>query len=362
MIPVYQPFVGRNQKKYVNVCLDSNWISSRGDYIEKFEGAVAEFIGTKHAISTFNGSVSLSLILAALGIGRGAEVIVPSLTYAATVSAICWSGAMPVLADSDANFQLQLLDLEKYITPKTKAIMVPQLYGDSPDMAKLIKICNKNNLFLIEDSAECFGGILDGRKIGSFGTASSFSFFANKTITTGEGGIICTNDDVIAKRVRLLKNQSHIGSFMHNGPGFNFRMTNIQAAIGLAQIEHIEEIIIIKKIIAEYYRKNLPKNIFRIEPVIDSAEWMPLFVLPQGIEFDKFNSLMTTEGIDTRPSFCPIHLMQGFKYRMPNKLPVSEKIYKRGFNLPSFPDLTVDELNCVIRSVEKCLNDLGERK
>lgn len=357
IIPIYSPYRAKNQKKYVLDCVDSNWISSRGSYVDKFEEMISEIVGVKHTIATFNGSVSLTLILHSLGIGREDEVIVPSLTYAATISSINLIGAKAVLVDSDSNFQMSLEKLDASLSKSTKAIMLPQLYGDAPDMEKLHIFCKKNKLHLIEDSAEAFGCKYGTLPIGSMGIASSFSFFANKTITTGEGGCVCTNDTSLAKKMRLLKSQSHIGNFIHNGPGFNFRMTNIQAAIGVAQLEDFNVILSKKKRIAAYYRKHLPAEVGRIIPKIDSAEWMPLFTLPSTINYAKFQALMSNQGIETRPAFCPIHLMEGFNIETKVSLTNSEKIYKAGFNLPCYPDLTQKDLSRVVNCVEISLND-----
>lgn len=351
-IPVYEPFKAKNQKKYVMDCIDTNWISSRGAYIEQFEQALQNYLGVKHAIVVCNGSVSLMLILSALGIGLDDEVITTSLTYAATISAINNMGAKAVLVDSDSNFQMSLHNLEQVITNKTKALIVAQLYGDSANMDQLVNFCNKKNIYLIEDSAEVFGCSVDGKKLGTFGIASSFSFFGNKTITTGEGGCVCTNDGALAEKMRLLKSQSHIGNFIHNGPGYNFRMTNVQAAIGLAQLEDIDKIIKKKKRIAAYYRKHLSKKIKKIVPLVDSAEWMPLFVLPNHISYLDFYNKLLEFNIDSRPCFMPIHLMSGFNISK-SDLSNAEIIYKSGFNLPSYPDLTFKQLKYICESVNK---------
>lgn len=346
-IPAYEPIRATNQKKYVMDCLDTNWISSRGKYVELFEDALQKYLNVKHVITTFNGSISLQIILHALEIGHNDHVIVPSLTYAATISAINLVGAKAVLIDSDNYFQMNLDGLEKKITKKTKAVMVPQLYGDAPDMNALVSFCKNNNLYLIEDSAESFGCELNDKKLGSFGIASSFSFYSNKIICCGEGGCIATNDDELATKIRLLKNQSHIGGFIHNGIGYNGRMTNIQAAIGLAQMEDIDTIVSRKKEIAEFYRTNLSNNIGKIVPKVKSTEWMPLMTLPSTINYLKFSSLLRNKLIDTRPAFTPIHLMSGFNVIKRGSLTNSETIYNKGFNLPSYPDLTNEQLKYI---------------
>jgi len=356
-IPIYKPFVAENQKKYVNACLDTNWISSRGKYIDLFEKALASYLGAKHVITTCNGTVSLMLIYAAAGLRPGDEVLVPSLTYCATVSQLNWLGMRPILVDSDNNYQMSVDSLDRYRTRRTVAVVVPQLYGGSANMVKLVSYCKKHGLCLIEDSAESFGCSINEKKIGTFGDVSSFSFFGNKVITTGEGGCVVTDNDRLAKKVKLLKSQAHIGGFVHDGPGFNFRMTNIQAAIGLAQLEQIDTVVTRKKQIATYYRNTLSKEIGKVvSPNVESSEWMPLFTLPDTISYLKFHTVMQAKNIDIRPCFTPIHLMNGFTYDKKGSLENSERIYKKGFNLPSYPDLTDGELDYIV----KCVNNAVE--
>jgi perosamine synthetase len=361
-IPIYSPFIAKNQKKYVLDCLDTNWISSRGNYIDLFEKAISDVVGVKEVIAVFNGSVSLMLILSGLGIGYGDEVITQSLTYAATVSSIQNVGATPVLIDSTDSFQMDISLVERTITKKTKAVMVAQLYGDSPNMERLVKICRKNSIHLIEDSAECFGcyskSSAGNKALGSFGIANSFSFFGNKVITTGEGGCVCTNDINLARRLRMLRSQSHIGGFRHAGPGFNFRMTNIQAAIGVAQLEHLKDVILKKKKIANYYRKNLHPSIRRIVPSVDSSEWLPLFSLPDSKNYLKFHTRLHEEGIDLRPAFPPIHGMKGFKVRIGSKMDTCTRIYSKAFNLPSGPGLTAEQLKRIVNTVNIIIEEV----
>ena len=251
-------------------------------------------------------------------------------------------------------------DVDVALTDKTKAILLPQLYGSSPNMSYFAKYCADKNIHLIEDSAEVFGCTYLEQKMGSIGVASSFSFFGNKTITTGEGGCVCTNDDALAKKMRLIKDQSHVGGFNHNGPGYNFRMTNIQAAIGLAQLEQIDEIVVKKKKIAEYYHKHLSKKI-SIPPrnlSVNSSEWMPLFILPEGISYLIFYEEMRKMGIDTRPAFKPIHLMSGFEAMVRGPIKTAEEIYGRGFNLPSYPDLKKKQLKYICDAVNSIVDKL----
>lgn len=358
-IHIYEPYIATNQRKYLLDCINTNQIG-QGKYIHEYETALQNYLGTKHVITTSNGSVSLQLILYALSISYGDEVITTSLTYAATISSINILGAKAVLIDSDDNLQMDLNEIEDAITCKTKAVMIPQLYSDSPDMGKLVSICKKHELHLIEDSAESFGCSFAEKKIGTFGIASSFSTFANKTLTTFEGGFIATDDDVLAAKLRLLRGQSHIGNFVHDGPGFNARLTNFQCAIGLAQLEDIGSIIARKKEIANYYRMHLCSDIEKIVPRIDSsAEWMPVFLLPEGLSYSEFQQRLVSFGVDVRPVFTPVHLMSGFNIDMSSMMLGGCVLYSRGFNLPSYPDLTELQLERVCEAVNKVV---GERK
>lgn len=360
-IPVYVPYVAKNQKKYVLDCLDSNWISSRGKYVDLFEEGLSKYIGVNYAVTVCNGTVALMLAYASLGLKSGDDVIVPSLTYCATISQLQWLGINPVLVDSNDNFQISLVKLRQHITRRTKAVIVPQLYGDSPNMNTLVEFCRSNDLYLIEDSAESFGCSIKDKKLGSFGDISTTSFFGNKTLTTGEGGACFTDNYELFKELKLLKSQAHIGNFVHRGPGFNFRMCNIQAAIGLAQLEEIDSIIEKKKNIARYYRNTLSKEIGRIIPkeVDTSSEWMPVFTLPDTMEYSKFQYLMQEKGIETRPVFTPIHLMKDFYIDYKFSLDTSERIYRRGFNLPSWPDLSKEQLEKIVSSVNEVVKVIG---
>ena len=352
MIPIYQPIIAKNQKIYVNECLDSNWISSKGKYIDLFEKQLANYLNIKHALSVCNGTVSLSLILAALDIGYGNEILVPSLTYIAPISAIYWAGATPLLLQSDEYLQLVIEPayLKKFLSKNTKAIIVPELYGNSPDIIKLHNFCLQNNLYLIEDSAESFGCKINDQYLGTFGDVGSFSFFANKIITGGELGAVVTNNTKLYEKMKSLKFQNHIGNFEHTGPGFNFKSTNIQCAIALAQLEEIETILSRKRDIADYYRGYLDRRFFALLPSVDiSNEWMPLFFLPKNCRYQEFNAYMLNNNIETRPCFKYAHNMKEWRQlvKLDKDLLESENI--EAFNLPCYPDLTEDQLQYIIK-------------
>lgn len=241
-IPVNEPLIAKNATKYVLDCLETGWVSSAGTYIEKFEKAFAKYLGVKHAITTTSGTTALHLALLTLGIGSGDEVIVPTLTMIASVNSICYVGAIPVLVDSEPETgNIDPKKIEEKITKKTKAIMPVHLYGHPADMDKIMEIAKKYKLAVVEDAAEAHGAEYKGEKAGSFGKINCFSFYGNKIVTTGEGGMVVTNDDKLAERARSLKDLAHSKKrrFLHEELGYNFRMTNMQAALGLAQLEEI---------------------------------------------------------------------------------------------------------------------------
>ena len=258
--PVYQPYLTGNEKKYVLECLESTWISSKGKFINEFETRFAEYLGIKYAASVSNGTVALHVALLALGIGKGDEVIVPTFTYIASVNSITYTGATPVFVDSDpTSWQMSLEDTRNKISKKTKAILAVHLYGHPCEIQALRDLANKEKLFLMEDTAEALGSEYDRRKAGTFGDISTFSFFGNKTITTGEGGMVVTNDKALYEKCVHIKGQglAKNAEDWHDIIGYNYRMTNICAAIGLAQLEKINDIILIKRQYANWYKENL---------------------------------------------------------------------------------------------------------
>nr|WP_234823850.1 DegT/DnrJ/EryC1/StrS family aminotransferase [Agrobacterium pusense] len=355
MIPVYRPRLAGNEKLYVNECLDSTWISSRGQFIERFEAAFEDYTGAAHAISVSNGTVAIHLALVALGIGPGDEVIVPSLTYVASVNCILQSGALPVYVDScAATWQIDVNDIESKITPRTKAIMAVHLYGLPCDMETLVKICRKHGLLLIEDCAEAFGSHYREQHVGTFGDAATFSFFGNKTITTGEGGMVVIKDREIAARSRRLKSQgvSPTREYWHDMLAFNYRMTNICAAIGLAQLEQADEIIRCKRDVADRYRealRDLPLDFHDEVPGTVHSFWMCSVAVRNAADREPMREHMANLGIETRPVFYPSHFLPHLRQEL--SLPNAEDISSRGLNLPSFPDLTRAQIEAVTDSM-----------
>lgn len=317
-IPVYKPLLGGNEKKYVNDCLDSTWISSKGKYVDLFEQEFSKYIDVNHSITVSNGTVALHLALEALGIKSEDEVIVPTFTYIASVNAIIYTGAKPVFVDScEDTWQIDPVDIRKKITKKTKAIMAVHLYGHPCDMDEIIKIAKEYDLYVIEDCAEAFGSKYKGKFVGTFGDISTFSFFGNKTITTGEGGMVVTNDETLCERAKHLKGQglAKWREYWHDVVGYNYRMTNICAAIGLAQLEQANEIINKKREIASWYKEELKKVPLKVQPEqngVFNTYWMVTIVLDDYRKRENLREYLKANGIETRPTFYPVHTMPMF--------------------------------------------------
>lgn len=351
-IPVYQPELSGNEKKYVNECLDTNWISAKGRFVKEFEDGIAKYLGVNHAVSVSNGTVALHLALMALGIGEGDEVILPSLTYVASANAVTYTGATPVFADSlHESWQIDPEDVERKITEKTRAIMVVHLYGQPCDMDAIMKIAKKHDLFVVEDCAEAFGSKYKGKYVGGFGDISAFSFYGNKTITTGEGGMVVTNDRVLYERASHMKDQglAFDREYWHDIVGYNYRMTNICAAIGLAQLEQADNFIARKVQVAKWYMEYLKDTPVEVPPAVKDTEntfWMFSILLPSADQRDDLRAKLKEAGIETRPLFYPIHLMPMYSQKY-KKLKVSEDLGLRGINLPSWPGLTEEQVKYI---------------
>lgn len=357
MIPVYRPFIGETEKRYVNEALDSTWISSRGVFLDRFEKEFPAFLGAEHGVATCNGTVSLHLALVALGIGAGDEVIVPTFTYIASVNAIHYTGATPVFVDSDRDtWNLDPRLIEDLITERTKAVMVVHLYGQPADMDPIMEIARRRGLAVIEDAAEAHGALYRGRAVGTIGTASSFSFFGNKIITTGEGGMVVTNDANLADACRHLRGQgvSSTRTYWHDVVGFNYRMTNIAAAIGVAQLERVRDVLDRKRHIAERYASNLASvESVTLQHQPDWAEnvWWMVSVLVEPARRDDFMAFLKEEGVDTRPFFHPAHTMP--MYPSERSFPVAEYLGSAGVNLPSYPGLADEEIDFVCEAIRR---------
>lgn len=356
--PVYQPSLTGNEKKYVMDCMDTTWISSKGEYLKKFETKFAEFIGIKYATGVSNGTVAIHLALVALGIGEGDEVIVPTFTYIASANPIAQVGAIPVFCDSDREtWQMSPEDIEAKITPKTKAIMVAHLYGHPCDMEKIMKVAQKHNLLVIEDCAEAIGSKFNGKCVGSFGDIACFSFFGNKTITTGEGGMVVTNDPILYDRAVRFKGQglAKYREYWHDVAGFNYRMTNIEAAIGLAQLEQAETFISKKRQIAQWYMeelKDLPLEFNKEHDNIFHTYWMVSCLVDSIEKREDFRNFLKERGIETRPTFYPIHTMPMYEKEFA-KHPIAEDIALRGINVPSYPALENSDVEYICNVIKE---------
>ena len=354
-IPLYQPDLSGNEKRYVLECLDSTWISSKGKFISEFEDGVAAYLEINRALGVCNGTVALHVALLALGIGPGDEVIVPTLTYIAAVNAITYTGATPVFVDSRRDtWQMDPDDVLRKITARTKAIMLVHLYGQPCDMDALTKIAKEGNLFVVEDCAEAFGSRYDGRLVGAFGDIATFSFYGNKTITTGEGGMVVTKDEKLAERARRFRGQGLADNreYWHDVIGYNYRMTNICAAIGLAQLERADEFLFKKRELAKHYREKLaelPLEMHREAPNTTHSYWMISILVEKPSDRDPLREHLREKGIETRPLFYPVHTMP--IYGAKGNYPVAEDLAQRGINLPSWPGLSDAQVQTVVSGI-----------
>lgn len=362
MIPVYKPSLSGNEKAYVNDCLDTTWISSVGSYVDRFESDLARFLGVKHAIAVSNGTVALHLAVHCLGIGPGDEVLVPTFTYIASVNAIAQTGAVPVFVDCRlSDWLVDAEALEAAITPKTKAIMAVHLYGGICDMAAINQVASRHGLYVIEDCAEALGSTSNGQHCGGLSSVGTFSFFGNKTVTTGEGGAVTTNDDALAARMRLVKGQGQSldRRYWHVELGFNYRMTNICAAIGVAQLERVEELLEKKRALGRSYRESLsdlPLTFQDLDPATSSSDWLISALLPKGVDRDAFMSRLAARGVDSRPVFHCAHEMPMYSSLSSSKnFPISTEVSARGISFPSYPTISTAEFDRVVDAVRHCL-------
>jgi len=360
-IPIYQPSLTGNEKRYVNECLDSTWISSKGKFVSLFEENFAHYIGTKYATSVANGTVGLHLALLALGIEPGDEVIVPTLTYVASVNAIAYMGAIPVFVDSlKSSWQMDPEDVRKKITPKTRAIMVVHLYGHPCDMGALAEIAKEHGVLLVEDCAEGFGSYYKNKHVGVFGDISVFSFFGNKTITTGEGGMVVTNDATLHDRAVRFKGQglAKHRQYWHDIIGYNYRMTNICAAIGLAQLEQASQFISKKRELAFWYKQglqHLPLETHDEIGDVTHSYWMCSILVEDPSKRDPLRDHLHGSGIETRPLFYPVHTMNMYSTKS-KRFPVAEDLGWRGINLPSWPGLQREQVDEICKEIDHFIN------
>ncbi|WP_321990735.1 aminotransferase class I/II-fold pyridoxal phosphate-dependent enzyme [Marispirochaeta aestuarii] len=356
--PIYQPFLNGNEKKYVNDALDSTWISSRGLYIEKFETACASLCNVSEAIAVANGTVALHLVLLAAGIKPGDSVIVPDLTYVASANAVLYCGADVKLVDVEPDsWNISNKALIEAIDDTVKAVIITDLYGVPAVLDKETKeyLINKD-IKIIEDAAEAIGSYLSEEPAGSLGEFGVFSFFGNKTITTGEGGMILSHDSESASLLRKLRNQgnSEKKRYFHDILGYNYRMTNIQAAIGVAQLEQLSEIIEKKRRIFKWYEYFLEEKVkFQVVPNnCNVNHWLVSVLLPSNTNPSIIANRLLNSEIETRPVFIPISEMP---YMEKAETPVSHDISMRGISLPSYPDLQRKDVESICSELINCM-------
>ena len=371
MIPVNVPLIGEKEKELVLKCLETGWISSEGPFVKEFEGKFAQYIGKKYGIAVSSGTAALEIAVKALNIPQGSEVIVPTFTIISCLQAIVKAGLKPVLVDCDyRTFNMIPEEVKKKVTKNTRAIMVVHIYGLPVDMDPIIEIAKEYDLKIIEDAAEVIGQTYRGKLCGSFGDISVFSFYPNKHITTGEGGMILTDDENLFERCKYYRNLCFSPNpderFIHEELGWNYRITNLQAALGLAQLERIEEHIKKKRWIGQRYNEllsdltdvcNLPV------PKTDYAEniyWVYTIVLKDEYPKDAKEVMkeLNKRGIGTRPFFYPMHLQPVFKKMglfIGEKYPNAEKLYKKGFYIPSGLSLTEEQIQYVSAALKEVL-------
>ncbi len=369
LLPVAAPVLGGNETKYVMDCLESTWISSTGKYIEKFEEAFAAFCGVRHAISCSNGTTSLHLALLALGLQPGDEVIVPTLTFVASANAVVYCGATPVFVDVDQDtWNLDPAQIEAQITPRTRGIIAVHLAGNPADMDTVLAIAQRHGLFVLEDAAQAHGAEINGKRVGSLGNIASFSLFGNKIISTGEGGMITTDDDALASQIRLLKNHGMDPQrrYWHPVVGYNYRMTNIQAAIGLAQIERVDWQLARRREVVDWYREELANTSgIGWQRETSSARhvwWMFTAILGEefSIERDEVIARMREMGIETRPVVYPMHQLPPYQEAgRTRRFPVADRLASRGINLPTWAGVTREDVARVCRNLLAILQPVG---
>ena len=348
-----EPDIGYHERDYMNEAFDSGWISSKGPFIKKFEEAFAKFAGTKYAVSCSNGTTALHLAVRAIGIGQRDEVIVPNLTFASPANAVLYEKGKPVLADVNRTYWcIDPENVRRSITEKTRAIIVVHLYGHPADMDQFKEIAKDHSLKIIEDCAEAHGAMYKGHMVGSIGDVGCFSFYGNKIITTGEGGMVTTNDFDLAEKIKILRDHGMLPSkrYWHEEIGYNYRMTNIQAAIGLAQLESIVKKIDKRKWIARKYSEYIDEDA-ELQPEMPWASnvyWLPTFILDSinnENSRDSLISLLSREGVESRPAFYPLNEMP--PYTNGEEFPNSHFISYHGISLPVSNRFSEDDIRII---------------
>ncbi|HEX7830408.1 MAG TPA: DegT/DnrJ/EryC1/StrS family aminotransferase [Thermoanaerobaculia bacterium] len=365
-IPVASPSLTGNEKAYVLDCLESGNISSIGAYVGRFEREFADYCGVRHAVACSNGTAALHLALLAFDVKPGDEIIVPTVTFVATANAVTYCGATPVFVDSEpSTWCLDPADVEAKITPRTRGIIAVHLYGHPANMDALNAIATKHGLFVIEDAAEAHGASWNNRKAGSLADIATFSFYGNKTLTTGEGGMVVTNDDALIERVRLYRGQGMDPQRRYWFPvvGYNYRMTSLVAAVGVAQLERIDWLLARRIEVAQWYRETLADGFaWQVEdPRATHSYWMFSVLLPEGVSAEDTIAAMANDGIETRPIFPPMHTLPPY-FERDGHYPVAESLARRGISLPTWAGLSREDVERVCATLTEnvlALRDLS---
>lgn len=369
--PIMQPMLDGNELAYVSDCIKTGWISSQGSYVRKFEKEFATYCQALHPVAVSNGTVALHLALEALGVGPGDEVLVPDITFAASINAVIYTGATPVLVDVDrTTWTISVSEIEKNINSKTKAIMPVHLYGHPCHMDEIFALAKQHNLLVVEDCAEAVGSLYRGSHVGNKADAATFSFFGNKTITTGEGGMIFFKDEKVYEKALVLRDHgmSKTKKYWHEYVGFNYRMTNLQGALGCAQLERVTEFVSRKRELAETYNNMLGEiGSFELPPQEEWAYngfWLYTAILKKNdtIGRDQLIEKMLRNGVEMRPAFYPLHQMPPYK-NFPSKSDFKNSIYisQQGISFPSSVNITAEEIDNIRRSL-RTIVDLKQIK
>lgn len=362
-IPVAEPSIGEEEMANVKAAVESGWVSSLGEYIPQFEDAFATYCGVKYGVATSSGTTALHLALVALRIGKGDEVIIPSLTFIATANTVTFTGATPVCVDSHPKYWcINPEGIESKITRRTRAIIPVHLYGHPCDMKPIMEVAQAHHLYVIEDAAEAHGAEYCGERVGSFGHIACFSFFGNKLITTGEGGMCLTNDDELAGKMRILRDHGTTPGkpYWHDVIGFNYRMTNLQAALGVAQLGKIDKFLKKKRQVAGWYKDSLKKlssqRMVQLPPEMPWARsiyWMYSVLINDNFDIsrDELIERLKEREIETRPFFYPVHFMP--MYRTKDMFPIAEELSRNGICLPSSVNLTAEQVKYIVETIKE---------
>lgn len=370
-VPVNEPLLDGNEKQYLIECIETGWISSEGPFITQFEQGLAARVGRRHGVAVANGSVALDAAIAALGIGEGDEVIMPTFTIISCAAAVVRAGAKPILVDSDPiTWNMDVAQIEAKISERTKAIMVVHIYGLPVDMDPIMQLAKRYGLRVIEDAAEMHGQTYNDRPCGSFGDISTFSFYPNKHITTGEGGMIVTDDDALAEKCRSLRNLCFQPPrrFVHSELGWNLRMSNLQAALGVAQLERLDQFVVRKRHMGQRYTELL-KGIPGVQLPLgqtnyaDNIYWVYGLILSEDVPFDAEEAMnrLKAYGIGCRPFFWCMHeqpVFHAMGWYENESYPVAERMARRGFYLPSGLALTDEQMDQVAFAVRRVMEDV----